>query len=768
MDSSKLSVEEQYSYLMTNLDALSFSLNYQSSSAELFLESRCDFLVNNETLNEYTIVNYNKDNNTRIDAWGITPSSDEDNIYLAIILSDFRDEDTVVTEPLCDFRTFLAQGRRFLNNVLKDNFRVQLPIGSPVRGFADYIKENKEKIVNIRLIGLTNMQITSRSSLVITEAPSLSDFSFSFDIWDLCRLVKIDLSSSGQESVDIDFVHDYNMPYGIPALKPETGCDIVDSYIFVLPGKALFEMYSTYNEKMLEQNPRTFLQFGRKVNKGIKKTILDKPDMFFSYNNGISAVSNGVEYNESSGCITSITNFQIVNGGQTTASIYNTYLKAINSKTSIAINKIFVMVKLSVIKDYEQVEDVIASISEYSNTQNRIDSSLFSNRHILHKKIEAFSRNVWAPSNGGRYKETHWYYERVLGQYKNAINLCKTSKEKKDFEERYPKEQMFTTTDLAKYVMAYKQQPYNVCLGKQKCYAVFCSQFLTKEEIDITEQDFKDICCLALIFKSLEKRIRNDVKLVIVPYVISCIVKNLEDNNKKIDFDALWRAQFNSPIFDIMNTYVPALIGVITRSKESDLQLLSEWGKKLACWENVKETKLDVSLLFPYCVPLNYKKPVEKQSEAAVVDNVIQYVKNKGASYWKAVYFWVNGHMNITEIGLSMLKKGFEHNSLLSQPICRVIKEIEREAIAKGFKFNDNVIPVSNTVNSGEKVDILTLVKEDGHEVIDKRQVGGSLWVIGGLSLSPFFKKYEKYGYYFRYNEKGGRSTNYRSAWWIQ
>ena len=47
--------------------------------------------------------------------------------------------------------------------------------------------------------------------------------------------------------------------------------------------------------------------------------------MFLAFNNGISATADFIELDKSGGFIKSVKNLQIVNGGQTTASIYHTW-----------------------------------------------------------------------------------------------------------------------------------------------------------------------------------------------------------------------------------------------------------------------------------------------------------------------------------------------------------------------------------------------------------------------------------------------------------
>jgi AIPR protein/MobA/MobL family len=197
---------------------------------------------------------------------------------------------------------------------------------------------------------------------------------------------------------------------------------------------------------MAKANVRTFLQARGKVNQGIRTTILTEPGMFFAYNNGITATAQSVEVEAtSSGLkITRILDLQIVNGGQTTASLFHT-----RRKDKASLSGIFVQMKLSVI-DSDESEKVVPRISEYANTQNRVNAADFFSNHPFHVRLDEFSRRIWAPAQQGAQRETKWFYERARGQYADAQAKL-TPAEQKRFKAENPKPQMFTKTDLAKF-----------------------------------------------------------------------------------------------------------------------------------------------------------------------------------------------------------------------------------------------------------------------------------------------------------------------------
>ena len=121
------------------------------------------------------------------------------------------------------------------------------------------------------------------------------------------------------------------------------------------------KLYGKYGPKLLERNIRVFLQMKGKVNKGIRETIHNEPCMFLAYNNGISTTAECVKLEKNSCGIPGISwirDFQIVNGGQTTAAIHYTYFKE-----KCDISEVLVQVKLTVLKNQNDMKFIVPKIS---------------------------------------------------------------------------------------------------------------------------------------------------------------------------------------------------------------------------------------------------------------------------------------------------------------------------------------------------------------------------------------------------------------------
>ena len=694
--------ENRYESFMNDLDAACLLDGY-SSRESAFVTERCRFLVEQDVIQSFNILPYdNQELNCRIDAWGLKPSIDgsqEDSIVL--IISLFYDQNTPATIPLSDFRVFCNKAKRFFQLSLKDDFRLQsLSYGSSEASFADFIYSRKGIEQQVTIIGITNAIVTSKTSKLVISENTTSFVTFRYDVWDFSRFIKIEKSFNGREPVDIDFVNQYECPKGIPALHVPTGNKDIDSYLLVLPGSVLCEMYEQWNERLLEQNPRTFLQFTGKINKGIRGTLINNPDKFFSYNNGISAVANGLETDAESGNIIRINNLQIVNGGQTTASIYNACYKAQKEGRRIEIEKVFVMMKLSVICSIDIADTIIPKISEYSNSQNKVASSAFSIRHPFHIKMEEYSRHTFAPANGDS-QESLWYYERVQGQYKNAVNLCHTKSEKNKFESLNPKKQMFKSVDLAKYVMTFDCRPDVVCLGGQKCYALFSKTYLKTDEetgegiIDdsVNQGLFREICCKALLFKALEARVSRGLRFVLVPYTLACLQNNLKAKDLSLNYNIIWSKQWdNEPLFSALAAYSNAVYEAIGTSMPETISIVSEWGKKSDCWRKLSSSlSLDISQIMDYTVPKSiHDDEVKNMRNITAIDNGVEaqtYVINKTSEYWISLYKWIlKGNIKASDKELGILSYAMQLPSKVpSAKQSQVIINIEKKAIAAGF-----------------------------------------------------------------------------------
>jgi hypothetical protein len=408
-------------------------------------------------------------------------------------------------------------------------------------------------------------------------------------------------SRGAREELEIDFAA--MIGDGLPCLPAHLTSATYKSYLVVMPATVLAELYGKYGSRLLEQNVRSFLQVRGNVNKGIRATILNDPEMFFAYNNGITATARDVETTETASgvVIVSLKDLQIVNGGQTTASLFHT-----SRQDKASLDTIFVQMKLSVI-DEEKSEEVVPRISEYANTQNKVNAADFFSNHPFHVRMEEFSRRLWAPAQQGAQRETKWFYERARGQFSDAQSKL-TPGEKKRFQAEYPKPQMFTKTDLAKFENVWDGYPVSVNQGAQKNFAYYAGrigQAWDKKPDQFNEFYFKRAIAKAIIFRRTEKLVsaqswyNGGYRANIVAYTIAMLAQVCSSRQQAYDFIKVWNCQ------DVTRSTIQA-IEITAKLVHDDIMNptggisnISEWCKREACWQGLQRKTDTLMKLLP-------------------------------------------------------------------------------------------------------------------------------------------------------------------------
>lgn len=487
--------------------------------------------------------------------------------------------------------------RKFFKNAIYNNYKNEIEESSEIFDIAHTLAEVpqvKEFLSRVNIFILTNGIVKSEINLTDT----ISGYSIFYRIIDLNYLFNI--SSKAHVPIEISFADE---GFRLPCILNNTQNDDYQSYLGIIPGDALVEIYERYGARLLEQNVRSFLQFTGKYNRGIRNTIINEPHMFLAFNNGIAATAEEIEVtrNSEGTFIASVKDFQIVNGGQTTASIYHTWKK--NKETDIS--KIFVQLKLTIIKNRENFGEIVGRIAEYANTQNKVSASDLSSNKENHVLFEKISRTIWAAPTKDKLQQTRWFFERARGQYKNArqregYSLAK----KKAFDLKNPRSQVLTKESLAKYINCmgevYKANklvigPHIVVRGAQKNYAQFVNNNYKDRPDNIF---FEDTVAKALLFKSSEKiygvkpNAIGDMRYITVPYTIGLFGYLA---NYQFDLYRVWKKQ---EISEPLKTLLRGLMIDVEHFIKSNApgSLYGEWAKKEECWNLIKESKWEVNL----------------------------------------------------------------------------------------------------------------------------------------------------------------------------
>lgn len=456
---------------------------------------------------------------------------------------------------------------------------------------AKLVQSTKGNINQLRIYVITN-GLTDPSAVPSAVENESGDFIIEFNVWDMKRIYQQHNIRAGKEKVEIDFPTEYNTR--IQCLKMSDDNPFVDAYLAIMPGITLAKIYKKYQQILLEKNVRTFLQFKGKVNKGIRKTLREEPDMFFSYNNGISSTATQIECKrkDSTLYITRLYDWQIVNGGQTTASI-----AACLNDRDVELDKVFVPMKISVIRNSDDSDDsdaIVKAISTTANSQTAIKNSDFSANEPYLIDLEKYSRSEWVP-NGNKMPICKWYFERTRGQYLDQLAQLSGYNEK-SFKIEYPKNQKINKIDIANYETSWNMKPFNTCKGAEKCYSLFVTDI--KGDLPmVTATYYKHIIAKGILFNTIDSIVRSKklggYKSIMNAYLMASISYLSEKN---LDLSFIWENQtVQQEVVDKIEELIPLVWQHITVENESGSHRLNirDWSKKPECWLRLR-AKLEV------------------------------------------------------------------------------------------------------------------------------------------------------------------------------
>lgn len=568
--------------------------------------------------------------------------------------------------------------------------------------FADYLKYMWSAVKKVRIVVMSNLIVSSRKSIQNIKSNSFEGRDVRYSIWGIDRFHQIVESNASHEKTCINFKEDLGVE-GILALSAtQNESDDYEAYLSIISGDLLAKLYDEYGSKLLEGNVRAFLQNRGKVNKQIRGTLLSEPTMFFAYNNGIAATASRIVKKEIEGklYITEIEDLQIVNGGQTTASIFN--VKYVEKESNLL--GVNVPMKLSVV-DEVKAETLIPRISRTSNTQNKVSEADFFSNHPFHIRIEQISKKVYAPEVNGNQYTTTWFYERSRGAYKSMM-MKMTSSKKKQFQMKNPTNQVINKTSLAKYHNSYFCKPYFVSKGAQNNFMHFAGSIAkqwSKSDSVFNGIYYRKMIVIAIIFKKLERIVssaswyQNAFRANIVTYTISKLFADIQNKmpTKTFDFDVIWKIQDvpnNLIIFFEDLTYkvfMEITADVLGRTKN-----VTEWCKKEECWIELNKNitiNLDKikNLLVDKIKIVKEEEDAKKEQKKVNKLNVQIEAVEKGSKFWtKLEKFGVENkvlygfQLNIIKIGSNMEKTGIVPSERQAKTMFEILEKMKLE----GFK----------------------------------------------------------------------------------
>jgi hypothetical protein len=515
----------------------------------------------------------------------------------------------------------------------------RVEMSSPVFDLAQTIVELQAKLTSIRMFLVTD----GVAAVETWPRDTVGRFDVTYSIWDMNRLFRLEASGLPEEPIEINLLDDGGVP--IPCLSVSQPRDGYEAYLAILPGTTLAGLYAKYGPRLLERNVRSYLQARGKVNKGILRTIKEEPQWFLAYNNGISATAESVEFAElpnGTSAIVSLRNFQIVNGGQTTASLHHA-----ESHLKEDVSQVFVQCKLCVVPA-EDVENVVPKISRCANTQNKVNEADFYANDPYHVQLESLSRSVWAPASEGTQRQTHWFYERARGQYADARAREGTRARIAAFDAVNPRSQKFTKTDLAKFENTWRQLPHKVSLGAEKNFGEFRAYLAANPGLRVDDAYFHAVVARAILFRQSERIVQGlafgGYRANVVAYTLAYISFRTA---QQVDFESIWREQgLPGSLRSAIETVAAVVYASITAPPGGYTANVTEWCKKAACWERIQALDIDLDLggLSASRLARPAREPAAETPQDA---ERIAGVQKIAASSWKELAAWAKQTGNL-------------------------------------------------------------------------------------------------------------------------
>jgi hypothetical protein len=496
---------------------------------------------------------------------------DEDSREVDLFITIYRGHPTIDKVPASEITTAIGRAIRAYQAAVEGRHS-ELEPASAAYDAMQRIHEFAPQVTRLRIIVLVDG--IAAEGYVTPDQPGVET---QVDVWDLQRVCRADTSGLPYEPIPIDISEKWGT--GLPCLRmPKTDADYT-SYLVIFPGELLKDLYHEHGPRLLELNVRSFLQARGKVNKGIRDTLRHEPHRFMAYNNGISATAERVQLEagvDGGLSITSVVGLQIVNGGQTVASIHRAA-----TQDRVDLRQVYVQAKLTIVQQ-QHIETLVPLVSRYANTQNRVNEADFSANHAFHVALQKLAETVWAPGERSR-----WFYERARGQYQVArIRHGTTPAKTKAFDQTTPPKQRFDKVDLAKYLNSWDLLPHLVCRGGQKNFVAFMDRLAREGTKEPDAQYYRDAIAKGIIYKAAERAARGltSYRSQTVAYTVSLLSFRAAG---RLDLTTVWDSQEPSAaMISTIAAWLPQVHEQLVLTAKG--QNVTEWCKKEDCWRAIR------------------------------------------------------------------------------------------------------------------------------------------------------------------------------------
>lgn len=624
---------------------------------------------------------------------------------LTAMYSGSDDSETMIGS---DARTALDRCRAFAANSIEHNLTSKIEISTEAYDLAALIEEQAKYVSKFVVVLLTDMSLSERANLGdsesgkkkkkskragVLDAMDICGIEVEYRIWDMPRFYRIFGVGDGHEEIAIDF-NEY-IPGGVSCLSANytSSNEECRSYICTVPGNVIADLYDEYGSRMLEGNVRSFL--GRRgVNKDIRNTVLNEPDMFFVYNNGLSATAT--EAVVQGDRLLFARDLQIVNGGQTTATLSST-----RHSSGADLSAVSVLMKLTQVPP-ETAATIVPIISRSANSQNKVNAADFFSTHEYHIRLEQMSRREFAPAKSGAQHETHWFYERARGQYIQATMHMTKAQERK-FKTQNPKDQVVTKTDLAKVLSAWDMYPHIVSKGAESNFGEFAKRTEAeweKRKDDFNMKYFHEAIALVIMYRAIDKMIpkqswyEGGYKANVVAYTTSLLhhLINKTYPGEMLNLEKIWQKQQCPELLLQQLTVMAEQVYYCITAEDRRVQNVTQWCKQLVCWETVKTINVMPVAGFESLLQGREAIAAERKEARAVrkIENTIddqKQVFELGENYWKRLEIWLRSHPFATATEQKALKYAvaMSRGMFPDERQCKSLIKLRERAVQEGF-----------------------------------------------------------------------------------
>ena len=473
---------------------------------------------------------------------------------------------------------------------------------SPAYELAEYLRDRASEVVRYRVEIVSNALATHAVKNMAFDPVSVQGSTMTFKVWDAARLSGAASSLSGREEIEIVLGEEGE---GVPCVHGGTTPEGIRTYLLTMSGKQLADIYDQYGSRVLESNVRGFLSVRGNVNKGIQNTLTKEPSMFLAYNNGLTTTATGVTTEQHSGAlrITSLTDWQIVNGGQTTASMwyFSNQNRRRNPERLAHLDDATVQVKLVVV-DEERAADIVPDIARFANSQNKVNVSDFSSNSSFHREMDRHSRKVLAPAQDAQF-DTRWFYERTRGAYDN-VRAREVGRRRGQFDAQNPKSQKFDKLELSKVENIWHLEPHIVSKGAQSSFVHFTewvNEAWEQDSSQFNEAYYRDLIARLILARQTRKLVREadwysaGYLANIVAYGLSKFLYDLTDmfEGHQIDLRKIWKEQAcDESLLENVDLACQAAREHLI-DKDRPQQNVTQWAKQERCWTTFRDKGIE-------------------------------------------------------------------------------------------------------------------------------------------------------------------------------